>query len=360
MVHARTFSFTDSSINVTFPAPSTKDTTTQHPISGPQSSDPALLLFSLRRAQSCWYQELYQSHSKPPDQTRMIWKMCHDMREWGETLPSTLSLPIRQMFDQELRYSYVYCIASSNNMGMTDYQRLLMFEYCLAYLDNMHGIATHNGGLNSAFYTFMDALKVYFMASQLVGVLWEIEDLIVSGHRIPVPPTRPGDVPPPPIPRRPVMPGMPLENNVHKSLGCLERVAQTLTNFGERWNGSALLVEGFNGMARDVMDRLRNRANQQQQQQQQQHQQQHQHQHQHQQQHQQHQQQQQHRQHQQQHPHPHQQHALYSNGQVSMQMPQQQQQQQHHHQQPQQQAPPREMRWVGVDVAQMMRGGPPR
>ena len=319
MVHARTFSFTDNSINVAFPIPATKDAEAQHPIAGPQSSDPALLLFSLRRAQSCWYQELYQSNSKPPDQTGMIWKMCHDMREWGEALPSTLSPAIRQMFDQELRYSYVYCIASSNNVGMTDYQRLLNFEYCLAYLDSMHDIVTHNGGLNSAFYTYMDALKVYFMASQLVGLLWEIEDLIISGHRVPVPPTRPGDAPPPPIPRRQVMPGMPLENNIHRSLRCLERVTQTLTKFGERWDRSTLLVEGFDGMARDAMERLRSRASQQQQQQQH------------------------HAAQQQQH------HSMYQNGQITMQLPQQQQH-----------APPREMRWVGVDVAQMMRGGPPR
>ena len=319
MVHARTFSFTDNSINVAFPSSSSKG-------SGPkamttaQSSDPALLLFQLRRAQSFWYQELYQSHAIAPlrEPSTFVWRMCLDMREWGETLPQSLPLPVRQMFDQELRYSYVYCIApSARAPEITDYHRVLIFEYAIAYLDTMYEIA-HNG-LNSTFYTYHDALKVYFMASQLLAVLWDAEDMLLRGSGAQPPMTRPGTAPPPPIPRRARLPGAPYEDNLSLSLSCLERVGQTLGKFGERWEESTMLKTGFETISRETLERLRARKDMQnvaldQQQQQQQ--------------------------------------VQFPNGGpmplTAQQPPQVQQQQQ------------RDIRWMAVNPAQMMRGPPPQ
>ena len=225
-----------------------------------QSSDPALLLFQLRRAQSYWYQELYQSHSATPlpDPTSFVWQMCLEMREWGESLPQTLPPAIRQMFDQELRYSYVYCIAPSGRAPeMTDYSRTLIFEYSVTYLDTMYEIA-HNG-LNNAFYSYHDALKVYFMANQLLAVLWDAEDMLLMGAPVPAPMTGPGGPPPPPVPRRPVAPGLPMEGNLSRSLHCLERVEQTLGKFGERWEESAMLKLSFESISQDTIQRLRTR-----------------------------------------------------------------------------------------------------
>ena len=259
MVHARTFSFTDNSINVAFPSCSAKDNTPK-PMTAPQSSDPALLLFQLRRAQSFWYQELYQSHSAAPlhDPTSFVWRMCYDMREWGESLPQTLPPAVRQLFDQELRYSYVYCIAPSGRAPeISDYSRTLIFEYAVAYLDTMHEIA-HNS-LNNAFYTYHDALKVYFMANQLLAVLSDSEDMLLMGHPVPPPMSRSGGPPPPPVPRRPMAPGMPMPNNLRRSVHCLERVDQTLGKFGERWEESAMLKLSFESISGDTMERLRRR-----------------------------------------------------------------------------------------------------
>jgi hypothetical protein len=327
MVHARTFSFTDSASNVSFPTSSAKSTVPR-PIAAPQSSDPALLLFQLRRAQSFWYQEFYQSQSAPPlpDPTSFVWQMCLEMREWGESLPSTLSPAIRQMFDQELRYSYVYCIApSARAPQMTDYSRTLIFEYAVAYLDSMHEIA--QTALNGAFYTYHDALKVYFMASQLMAVLWDAEDMLVNGLQGPMPVHRPGAPPPPPIPGRPVRPGMPMEDNLRRSLRCLEYVSQTLQKFGERWEESSMLKTSFEAVSRETVERLRRRLEIQDATRDQQ-------------------------QHQHQHQHQHHSMAQYQAG-GSMPMSMQ------HQQQPPQQHQAREVRWVGVDVGQMMRGSAP-
>ncbi|KAI9171468.1 Positive regulator of purine utilization [Paramyrothecium foliicola] len=262
MVHARTFSFTDDSINVAFPSLShaSGKVSASGPIDGPQSADSALLLFQLRRAQSFWYQELYQSEPTPlPDPTSFVWQMCLDMREWGDSLPDTLPSGIRRMFEQELRYSYVYCIAPSARAPLiTDYHRTLIFEYSLAYLDTMHEIA--HDSLNSAFYTYHDALKVYFMANQFLAVLRDAEHMLLSGLPPPMPPvSRPGAVAPPPIPRRSVMPGMPVEDNIDRSLRCLELVPQTLRKYAERWEDAAMLQHSFETISQETLDRVRNR-----------------------------------------------------------------------------------------------------
>ena len=304
MVHARSFSFTDDAVNVAFPNSITnRKGSVSGPISGPQSADPALLLFQLRRAQSFWYQELYQSDPTPlADPTSFLWQMCLDMREWSESLPDTLAPGMRRMFEQELRYSYVYCIAPSVRAPqITDYTRTLIFEYSLEYLNIMYEIA-HNG-LNSAFYTYHDALKVYFMGNQLLAVLRDAEDLLLSGQPVQPPTQRPGCPPPPPIPRRTVQAGR-TEDALDRSIWCLERVPQTLTKYAERWDDSAMLRTSFQQLSAEPLQRLHDRrrgggnasANQQQQ---------------------------------------------YQNGSAA-------------------QISPSQQHWVGVNVAQMMHGGPPQ
>ncbi|KAJ6788017.1 hypothetical protein PWT90_01129 [Aphanocladium album] len=387
MVHARTFSFTDDSINVAFPASlsqTRKQSLSSGSIATPQSTDAALLLFQLRRAQSFWYQELYQSDPTPlSDPTTFLWQMCLDMREWGESLPETLPPGIRRMFEQELRYSYVYCIAPSVRAPqITDYSRTLIFEYSLEYLNIMHEIA--RTGLNSAFYTYHDALKVYFMGNQLLAVLRDAEEMLLSGRPVPPPPQRPGCPPAPPIPRRTSLPASHSHDALERSLWCLERVHETLAKYSERWEDATMLKDSFQQISADTLRRLRElRAlrsvpqqpqhsphlqqqhhPQQQPQQQAQHQQYQQHQHvqhqqqqqQQQQQHAQHQQQQQHQQHAQHQQHqqmPPQQHGQYPNGVPINQLSQAQMGAVQHQQQQQQP-------WVGVNVSQMMHGGPHR
>lgn len=262
MVHARTFSFTDDSINVVFPA------SLMGPPTLPPSPTPALLLFQLRRAQSYWYQELYQTHSGAPlhDPTSFVWQMCLEMREWGESLPRDLPPAIRHIFDQELLYSYVYCIApSSRAPDITDYSRHLIFEYSVAYLDSMHATARDDRSL--PFYSYHDALKVYFMANQLLAVLVDAENMLLTGPQpLPPPPAprsrAPGaPPPPPPVPPQRVGPGyggVPA-SNLDRSIGCLERVDQTLAKFGERWEESAMLKLSFERISGDTTDRLRQR-----------------------------------------------------------------------------------------------------
>lgn len=254
MVHARAFSFTDAATNVAWPRPSSfsrRASITGQMLSG---SEPAFLLFQLRRGQSHWYQALFQAEPTPlPDSSSFIWQMCQDMREWAEALPTSLPVGMRELFDLELRYSFVYCVApSARAPHMTDYGRLLIFEHAIAYLDRIYDVS--HSGVKTAFYTYHDALRVFFMASQFVAVLRDAEDLLLAGVTPPLPLVELGKAPPPPLPQRPGGPGV---DNLNRSLVCLDRTARTLAKYGERWDTCVALQRTFEMISSDLVDRLR-------------------------------------------------------------------------------------------------------
>ncbi|KAJ3578249.1 hypothetical protein NPX13_g2314 [Xylaria arbuscula] len=164
MVLTRAFSFTDAAVNVAFPRLSSfsrRASITGQYLSG---CEPALLLFQLRRAQSHWYQLLTQSDATPLPDSNFIWQIIGQMQEWSERLPNTLPIGVRELFDLELRYSFVYCMSPSAKLpALTDYGRLFIFEHAIAYLDHIYEIA--HSGRNTGFYSYHDALRVFFMAS---------------------------------------------------------------------------------------------------------------------------------------------------------------------------------------------------
>ncbi|KAI1334913.1 fungal-specific transcription factor domain-containing protein [Xylariaceae sp. FL0016] len=253
MVRARAFSFTDAATNVAWPRPSSfsrRASITGQVLTG---SEPAFLLFQLRRAQSIWYQALFHSEPTPlPDPPSFIWKMCQDMQEWTDSLPSSLPVGMRELFDLEVRYSFVYCISpSARNPQVTDYGRLLIYEHTVAFLDRIYEI-THSGS-NMAFYSYYDALRVFFMASQLIAVLRDAEDLILAGMPVAPPPTQHGKAQPPPLPRQV---GIAIDN-LERSIGSLERTSRTLARYGERWDDFIALHRNFEMQSGELVDRLR-------------------------------------------------------------------------------------------------------
>ncbi|KAI1504598.1 fungal-specific transcription factor domain-containing protein [Biscogniauxia marginata] len=254
MVHARAFSFSDAATNVAWPRPSSFSRKAS--ISGQlvASCEPAFLLFQLRRAQSHWYQALFQGDPTPLlDSSSFIWEVYQDMKDWADALPLTLPLGMRDLFELELRYSFVYCISpSARAPHLTDYGRMLIFEHAIAYLDRIYDIA--HSGINAAFHTYHDALRVFFMASQFIAVLRDAGDLLLSGVTLAPPPVELGKTPPPPLPPRP---GGPAVDNVERSLDCLEKTTRTLAKYGERWDDSVSLKTSFDMISRELVERLR-------------------------------------------------------------------------------------------------------
>lgn len=232
-------------------------------ITGPQSHDPAILLFQLRRLQSHWYQTLIQSDPNKPidgevDATSFIWQMCQDMREWDESLPETLPIGIRELFDLELKYSYVYCLAPSARAPvMTAWGRLLIFEYAISYLDHVYGLAHGGPEPNPAFYTYHDSLRVYFMGSQFMAVLRDAGDSILAGASVPVPIAQPGKAPPPPLPARTSN-----EDNLTRSIRCLEGVKLTLKKYGDRWTNAESLATNFDRISEELIASLKTKQQQ--------------------------------------------------------------------------------------------------
>ncbi|KAI1484451.1 fungal-specific transcription factor domain-containing protein [Biscogniauxia mediterranea] len=253
MVHARAFSFSDAATNVAWPRPSSFSRKAS--ISGQflPNCEPAFLLFQLRRAQSHWYQALFQADPAPlVDSSSFIWEVYQDMRDWADALPRTLPLGMRDLFELELCYSFVYCISpSARAPQLTDYGRMLIFEHSIAYLDRIYEIA--HSGMNTAFYTYHDALRVFFMANQFIAVLRDAGDLLLSGVTLPPPPVEPGKTPPPPLPTRP---GGPMADNVERSLNCLERTSRTLARYGEKWDDSVSLKTTFDRISKELIDSL--------------------------------------------------------------------------------------------------------
>ncbi|KXJ92095.1 fungal-specific transcription factor domain-domain-containing protein [Microdochium bolleyi] len=253
MSFARAFSFTHGSINVAWPRASSfarrqSITGQSHP-----GSEPGFLLFQLRRAQSHWYQELYQSGSVPlKDPTTFVWTMCRDMKEWGDSLPASLPAGFRAWFDLELHYSFVFLLAPSERTPyITDHNRLLIFEYSLAYLEKIYDVS--HSSTAGAFYTYHDALRVFFIASQFIAVLRDAEELLLSGMSIATPPSEYGRPPPPSLP-----PGAATLSgeSIGRSLRCLQRTGTTLAKYGQRWENSVALKQSFDIISAEVVERL--------------------------------------------------------------------------------------------------------
>lgn len=180
------------------------------------------------------------------------------MREWNESLPETLPIGIRELFDLELKYSYVYCLAPSARAPvMTAYGRVLIFEYAIAYLDHIYGLAHGGPEPNPAFYTHHDALRVFFMGSQFMAVIRDAGDAILAGAPIHLPLSLPGKAPPPPLPTR-----ISNEDNLTRSLRCLDGVKFTLQKYGKRWTDAESLAESFELLSKDLIGSLKTKQQQ--------------------------------------------------------------------------------------------------
>ncbi|KAK4175759.1 putative Zn(II)2Cys6 cluster transcripitional activator [Triangularia setosa] len=247
MVHARPFSFKDDDVSVQLPS-SSVDHGSDQSLGQP---DPSLPLFQLRRLQSDWYQTLVQTNPSDPlrDPTQYVWQKYHETRKWSKELPVDLPATIRTAFDLEMDYSYVYLIVPSpRGPKLTDHGRLLIFEHTIRYLHRIFEVA--KDPVNEGFYTYHDALKVFFMGSQLVTVLRDPgdTDLWQSLGATRQPQEQP------PLPDR--LDRSSGSDNIDRSLLCLEKVKEMLGRYGERWEQVKTLADHFDRTTIDIKSYL--------------------------------------------------------------------------------------------------------
>ena len=180
-----------------------------------------------------------------------IWQMCQEMREWSESFQDTVPLVFKDFFDLELLYSYVYCLAPSCRVpDVSDYGKALIFEYSIAYMQKIFPIS--RDPINTAFYTYHDALRVYFVGSQFIAVLTESQDKLLNGI-LPYALIIPGSPPPPPLPAKTG------GDNVDRSINCITHIKETLKTFGHRWDDSQALQSSFEGQAESLLASLHRR-----------------------------------------------------------------------------------------------------
>jgi len=177
--------------------------------------------------------------------------MCQDMREWSESFPESLPLAFKDFFDLELLYSYVYCLAPSCRvLAVTTYGKTLIFEYSIAYMQKIFPIS--RDPINVAFYTYHDALRVFFVGSQFLVILSENQDQLLNGI-VPYAPVLAGSPPPPPLPSSGGA------DNIDRSINCVSHIKETLKTFGHRWDDSKALLANFETQAEPVLAALHRR-----------------------------------------------------------------------------------------------------
>ena len=225
-------------------------------LTGPHSLEGALLLFQLRYTQSCWYQELFQSSRDPLQNSSVyLWQIFNEMRDWSESVESeTLPLAFKDFFDLELLYSYVYCLAPSCRVqAVSAYGKTLIFEYSIAYMQKLFPIS--KDPINKAFYTYHEALRVYFVGSQFITVLTasQDQDQLLSGV-VPYVAVMPGSPPPPPLP-----PSNSGSDNIDRSINCVTHIRETLKTFGHRWDDAKTLLRSFESQAEPLLAALHQR-----------------------------------------------------------------------------------------------------
>lgn len=102
--------------------------------------------------------------------------------------------------------------------------------------------------VNKAFYTYHDALRVYFVGSQFLAVLSAEQEVLLGGV-IPYN-SNAGNTPPPPLP------GNAGIDSVERSINCVTHIKETLKTFGQRWEDSKALLTSFEAQSKGILDEL--------------------------------------------------------------------------------------------------------
>ncbi|KAI6250353.1 Positive regulator of purine utilization [Erysiphe necator] len=236
MVHARSFSFTDDSTSVTFPSIKNEKLPVDTKLKlGRKFKIQSSLLFKLRKIQSSWYHELFQSKNDfITNPSTYIQKVCQEMQAWAQSIPEYLPTHIKNYFDLELLYSLVYCLAPSSRVKVVPtWAKTLKFESSIKYIEKITAI--NQASSNFTFFTYHDALRVYFVGSQFLSTLQEDQEFPDYSAM------------PPDFQLKDFFysfrtPCAANEDNLHRALCCIIQIRDILKTFSHRWQDSRVLL----------------------------------------------------------------------------------------------------------------------
>ena len=242
LVQTRAFSFSDDSAKVKLPfnkptsAPTSPATEAPTQKAWLQSYEQAMDLVGLRRLQSAWYTDLFQSgRTRWEEPYPYLWDTCNELRKWFDNLAPTTSPSMRTFFELDLLYSYVYVLSPSPRVPtILPFAQKLIYEYCIRYANLMIRLISDQE--YTAPLTFYDAMRVYMTGRQFLDVLIHNTDMLLNGFVPPHPDVKPTTAPPPPMPVEPPPPGESIQRfNTIRSINCINNIKKCLELFGIRW-----------------------------------------------------------------------------------------------------------------------------
>lgn len=243
LVQTRAFSFSDNSTKVKVPFARQQPAQSQNPqpqevraMAWMKSNQHTLDLINLRRLQSKWYFDLFQSgRSEWEEPYPYIWAMCDEMKTWFENISPSTPPNMRAFFELDLLYSYVYVLSPSPRVPtIIPFAQTLIFEYCIRFATLM--MQRTNDVNSAAPTTFYDAMRVYMTGRQFLDVLQQNMEGLLNGVNPPRPEVKANTKPPPALPQISVPPGDTVQHfNTLRSITCIRQISECLSRFGIRW-----------------------------------------------------------------------------------------------------------------------------
>jgi len=234
MVLQRPFTFADDSIIVELPKVETSLATN---LTTPGTLTPistAVHLFKLRKLQSDWYQNLHLSGNEPlQDPDDYVRSHTDKLRRWREEIPSTISTSTRDWLLLEWHYLHVYVAAPCPKIPQVSPDAMhQIFTHCSSYAIAFRTILRDSN--NTRFvYTYHDALRTYFVGSNLLHALYHSEATIL-----------PESTP---------------EKDLDRAVIAIRGIVFVLTSMMIRWPDAEALRDKFRDESGPVLARLKRR-----------------------------------------------------------------------------------------------------
>jgi hypothetical protein len=217
--------------------------------------------------QSACYTQLFQSGREAwKDPYSFIWPRYQEMSDWFNRLSSGTLPAIRDFFELELLYTYVYVLSPSPRCPKpSEHAQRLIFEHSIAYAEKMRSITSNPTEAKNPL-TFYDAIRVYTSGRHLLSVLTSnMETLLRPSSTTPVSgltttnsldaeldPMAPNEAPaPPPIPfpSGDTHDGLPKDQTT-RAIDTINNFIEILSYFGLRFG----VVGGINHRERFQRD----------------------------------------------------------------------------------------------------------
>lgn len=231
MVQGRSLAFSDDSANVNMPFPPKTTFSLFGEADYKTGETPnysAIDLFHIRKTQSTWYQDIFQSDREPwTNPYDYVWKACRDMQGWFEELNPRTSSSFRKFFELEMLFSTIYILSPSPTIpNISESAKTVVLDYCTKYIAKLSPLVGNED--YQAPITFSDVYRTHTVGKTLISVLYTNRDLHLS-ERLPGSSHVSLDTSPQSLLSRSP------QVDVRRVVTCLYQIIDLMDKFGTRW-----------------------------------------------------------------------------------------------------------------------------